>query len=278
MTSATYSLGFLLSLGAATPPAEMHSEPWVIVPIMIELPATRGEFVHDILASEASFRTTARIARYADLFSSSADVRARVQRCGSDVACIASALRVGEASRAVIAVVDAGAMPAIVTVTVIDRETMDIESVATAPADHSLAEGLQTAARQAFDRLRLGVFGQVDVNLDPSDTSLRVPDRFQPLAARGRAFLAPAGSYVLYAGREGYQAESVRVEVRERRTTEVRLRLTAEEPGGGITSSPWFWVAAGVAAAAAAGVAVVGLTGDDNPGGTCFRSVGQPCP
>ena len=180
-----------------------------------------------------------------------------VRACASDVACRGRALASHELDLGLRAIVNFAIDPPLVSLSVVNASPPRVltESLSELAGDTTLAEVLRREAATLLDRTGFPRAGRITVSVRPVDAILHVEGAKE--SEQPGVFIVPAGRWEVRAERAGYTPAQATVEVAA--GAEAPLALVLEERPG-VTSSPWFWAAVGVAAAAIATTTVLVAT------------------
>lgn len=280
-----------LSTVAATPPKRL-----AILPTIVEGQSGHTEVprVFDELTRAASQRTGLELVDYNELFVDGAEPTAStVLACGSDMGCIARALRNARIELCLRAIINFGVSPPLVSLSLIEGPGERIlgESVIEAETLVPVESELAKAASDLLESAKFHRGGTLIVALTPADARVTAREcttgqEHAPDNRSTSTFTLPAGCFELQGTRDAYSPAVARTEVKLGETTQLSLALSPA-PGAeaSIFSSPWFWVIAGgvVVAGSAAVLVATDPFGGDEPGAACYcvttpQTMCPPCP
>ncbi len=171
-------------------------------------------------------------------------------RCGSDLSCTRVAF--SHAGIALLCAVDVDRAEAIATVTFLEREAglVGTRTVPIAELDEvGLSRRVAASAGDILDRWGRPALGRLRVQVTPPDAQVSAAG-LQP-EPDAHVWRGPPGTYRVEVRREGHLPEVHEVLLVGGRTDELVVTLS---PDSSLWSTPWPWVAIGVATAVAGGV------------------------
>lgn len=180
-----------------------------------------------------------------------ADREAAIRDCAGKAECFAARARVGGGNAGVLLTVsvdrhDDGLLLGFRLVDVKTGQQIGA-SADEVPMGMSLAGAMEQQLRDVFPGSIWGQVADVRIETEPSHAEVTIGSR--SCASPCRLTRLPPGVYEVSARKAGYDAWRGSVELVAKE--EAELAVTLEAPAGGLTSSPLFWSAVGLAAATA---------------------------
>ena len=259
MRATAASIACLLALSS---PARAAKE----LGALIVLPVVSGDAparaIEDAAARAASDRVGLELVRRGG------DPRAIIGACGSDLYCVAGALRSAELRYALLITVNTAVAPVFVSLHLIDRAAGGAIAERAEEFDGSdLARAIEARVDALLDGAGFPRAGRLVVEIDPAGASLRLSDGTQPDGGAGNVFTLVPGKYELVAAAQGYEEARSTAIVNAREATSVSIALERDS----IVHRWWFWT--GIAAVVAGGTAAAIIA--TRPGTTvhCFCGI-----
>lgn len=253
------------------------AEKLAVLPSIVEGPYGKAETLElfDVVSKEADFRQGLAIASYNAIFVDGTEpVATTVRDCGSDVPCIALALRNAGIDLGLRVIANFALEPPLLTFNLVRSSDGSIvaESLGELGAV-SLADVLVEQTKLLLDRtFHRG--GRLEVQVTPQDALVTIDP------PRSGGVFAP-GTYRVSASKEGFLPRTEDVVVRELETATARITLETAPEASSIWESPWLWTAVGVVVVGVTVGALVAtdpFSKDPTTGTVCITTVNGTCP
>jgi hypothetical protein len=180
---------------------------------------------------------------------------ARLDSCGSDIACVSEALRPFGLSLVILLVVNTEITPAVVALRALDpkRRTIRAEEIG---SPLSVKDALRAQAARLFDALGFAESGRLVVRCDSETAEIAIDPT--PLdRGTGRRYWVTPGRYRVTArARDRRASAEVTIAAREEREASIVLAEDAS-----VLESPWLWIGVGAGAAAIVATSIVLFVG-----------------
>lgn len=260
--------------GRAEPPRRLAILP-AVVPGPHGHATTQQLFEH--VRSTADFRTGLELLSYNAVFVDGAEpVATTVRDCGSDVACIAGALRLARIDLGLRVIANFALEPPLLTFNLIDGQGERVIAETLAELDERPLGELLTA--QTADLLHRGGYrpgGRIALSVRPIDAAVEI----EPPASQ-RVVVRP-GIYSVTASKEGFVPKTIDLNVTAGAEATAEITLEEVPPEPSILASPWLWTAVGVVVigtATAVLVATDPFSKDPTTGTVCITTADGSCP
>jgi hypothetical protein len=224
------------------------------------LPAVTGEgmtasSIVSAVEQAVRLRPGLLLLRYDQLFAEGDDgLLARVRSCGSDVECIARALRSAEVPLGLRVAVNFEVEPPLATTLLVDSAGRVLaESVREVSRDAGAS--IQALAAEVLEAAGFALGGRILVTTTPADAEAHV-EGAAPDPGGERAFTVAPGRYTVRARRAEHRDREAVVVVIAGQDAEVALVLPAVEE---TSSSAWLWAAIGAAIVGGAAITLIAL-------------------
>jgi hypothetical protein len=220
-----------------------------ILPATVEGPygSVTAVQLFEEVAKSADFRVGIELVPYNALFVEGVEpIATTVRDCGSDVPCIARALRLARIDLGLRVIANFALEPPLITLNLIAEERVVAEDLA--ELDGPLAEVLARSTEKILRSYPRG--GRLSVEVSPLDAAVTISP------PPNGSVIAP-GTVQVTAAKDGYLPRTTSVAIAEGTEQSVRLVLDPVPEEASVVESPWLWAGVGVGVAAIVTVVLV---------------------
>ena len=281
------ALGALLALASAPAYAEEkidYKRTFSVFPIVVDGPdgsTISLSALFESVTTATKERVSLRVLTFEEMFVAvnQAEVRKKIDRCGSDAACISSGLRRFNARYGIVVLLNFELTPVLMNIQVLDTDAgkmagerlVEVESKATA----AIVDRLQKETDAILTEMGFVPSGKLVVKVEPPTATIELDGGTAPdLGAPGMFTLAP-GRYRVRASAPGWDSAESTVEVKSGEIANVELSLSQQTSW---YESPWLWIAAGAVVIGTTTAVVVSTSQPDPCFCITYRGDGCGCP